>query len=290
MQENDKSPARITPSASQFLQLAALACVWLGWNFFSAARQENSVYAVREAGGAVYYDYQLSVACDEFPKWAIRMDRQNRPEFVYWSGVDDSVAQERQPPRTAWAARLLGVDFVHSIVALDLRTAESAQTVSERNPSLRDIECLRVSHVDATFIRRLPSLRKLERLYLAHATILTDRDAEILSRLRGLRVLHIWGASFSDHALSEIGKIEGLEELLIVGHNDFTDMGLRELSRLSGLRKMWLSTTGKISGAGIRELHLLRSLEFLGIGQARVTEEETAELRRSISSLRRTMW
>ena len=110
-----------------FLVVLTIGCVWIGWTANRAHEQRNAAKAVKQLGGIVYYDRQLSWTADE---WTIKAPS--------------------TPRGPHWLRSLIGDDFFQSIemIVVDERTSHPPP---EKSDLLKLVPRL----------KRLPRLRRL---------------------------------------------------------------------------------------------------------------------------------
>ena len=214
-----------------------LFAVWFGPHVHSTRLQMQSVDAVHDYDGQVRYDYQ-------YPK-----GRYGRNDFSY----------SATSPVPQWLLDLVGVDFFHDVVEVDVRRKYG---YSRQNPSADDgllhqlrgfpeLRRLELSHCGITDkgLRHLPVLTSLEALDLSYAAVTDDgmpyvgrlkslkwldlshtrvggRGFHRLARLEQLEVLNLTYAPIRDEALSRIKGIQGLRDVSVHGCRYLTPTGV----------------------------------------------------------------
>ena len=151
----------------------ALPCSWLAARMRQAAGQQRVVQEIEAAGGLVVYDFQLDP-----------------------SGKQNAKAQMPEP---AWLRDLLGDDYFHDILALDLR---HTGITDDALPRLAGLICLkhldlRNTEVSDAGLEHLKGLSRLESLDLRFDDI-SDRGLKFLEGLPNLRSLALFGTGLSD--------------------------------------------------------------------------------------------
>ena len=179
-----------------FIVMALLA-VWLGQHVHSTRLQKQSVAAIHEYGGSVRYDYQ-------YPKGSYGRD-----------DVDYSAAS----PVPQWLLDLVGVDFFHDVVEVDVRRNYG---YSRQNPD-----------ADDGLLRRLRGFPELRRLELSHCGI-TDNGLRHLPDLPLLETLELSYAPVTDDGMPYVGKLKSLKRLDLA-HTRVGGRGFHRLARLEQL-------------------------------------------------------
>jgi hypothetical protein len=261
-----------------FLVTTALA-VWLGIHTHRARQQRDAVAAIRRYGGWVRYDYHF-------------------PSGAYTYKDYDGNAES---PFPSWLVDYLGIDFLHSVVQVNLNFSEDSGARQEnRNrtdealrylPQLPNLRVLLLEGTQARdeSLRYLAGLRKLERLYMWDVTEVSDAGAAHLSGLRNLRLIHLSNSKITDVSLKRFAKLPKLEELSLQ-FNHFTDEGLEHVAQRTALQSLWvcgrLDRENPITDAGLEHLKALKHLQSLGIQNTRVTDEGVADFAKAVPQCR----
>jgi hypothetical protein len=169
------------------LLVAGMFYGWAAMGRQKASKQSEAVRAVLDAGGVVYWDYQ----------WK--------------DGQADLTGRPRQP---AWLRRLVGEEFFHRAVAVDLRKVTDLSQAVESLPLLPYLTALDASGTDlddddVKFLRRLAGLRRLE---LA-GTAITDDGLVQLDQLANLNHLSLASTRVTDEAIDVLARLDHLEWL-----------------------------------------------------------------------------
>ena len=156
----------------------ALPFSWLAARMRQAAGQQRVVQEIEAAGGLVVYDFQLDP-----------------------SGKQNAKAQMPEP---AWLRDLLGDDYFHDILALDLR---HTGITDEALPRLAGLTCLKHldlqnTEVSDAGLEHLKGLSRLEGLDLRFDDI-SDRGLQFLEGLPNLRSLALFGTGLSDEEVAK---------------------------------------------------------------------------------------
>jgi len=206
------------------LLLAVLALsLTLGWYVRQVELQRQAVAAVKNAGGDVFYDYELSAGKLDF--------------------------QKKSPIPQALFDRL-GIDFFHAVARVDTGPASSnseAQTMDAaiaRLPDLPRLQHLVVADASDDRLKAAAKLAQLERLAIVDdGGRITDEGLKELRHLRRLKCLWIEGVGgLTDESLDTISTLEDLEVLSLgparpgSADPDFTEIGLAHLARLKNLK------------------------------------------------------
>ncbi len=156
----------------------ALPCSWLAARMRQAAGQQRVVQEIEAAGGLVVYDFQLDP-----------------------SGKQNAKAQMPEP---AWLRDLLGEDYFHDILALDLR---HTGITDETLPRLAGLTCLKHldlqnTEVSDAGLEHLKGLSRLESLDLRFDDI-SNRGLKFLEGLPNLRSLALFGTGLTDEEVAK---------------------------------------------------------------------------------------
>jgi hypothetical protein len=178
-------------------------CIGLALIGSRVRQQRRATASVESVLGRVLYDFQLSESS--------HFDLQRRSRVPKWL-LDG-----------------LGVDYFHSVVAVDL----DSPMVTDR--TLQDVA----------------RLRQIRYLIISDSTI-TNAGLSHLGRLPCLRSLNINNSHVNNDSLPAIVSLSQLEEL-IIQDAPITDNGLRHLRNMTGLRKLILDRTS-VTEVGVAEL------------------------------------
>ena len=159
-------------SLRTFFVLLTVLCVWLGWMAHRANEQRKAVAAIIELGGTVYYDYQL--------------DHSRNP-------INDA-----EPPGWKWMVQLVGVDYLHNAVAVEISVLSPLEAPLRQLPALKKLELFSTQVSDVT---PLVGLKNLEGLLL-HDTRVSD-----LTPLAGLKNLRWLWLSHTQVSKEQVDKL-----------------------------------------------------------------------------------
>ena len=174
---------------------------------------------------------------------------------TYWINVE---------PEPAWLRAILGDDFFHNVVQVDVKTD--------------------------TGLAKVDALSHLKTLDLSYRQV-TDTGLEHLAGLSRLEHLDLWYTPITDDG---VGHLSGLSQLqwLDLSHTKITDTALKHIARLSELRLLNLSTN-TITDTGLKQLYGLTHLQTLKLygtlvtlKASRVSSERCRTVRFSVSSSR----
>ncbi|MEX2112114.1 MAG: hypothetical protein WD845_02960, partial [Pirellulales bacterium] len=144
----------LTFSLRTFFVLLTLFGVWLGFHVRAARRQEASAAAIRAIGGWCYHDFQ-------------HLTPQRNRDYAATS------------PLPAWLINLLGVDFFHDVVEVNLVYAYDANGRHDNSRGTGD---------DLKHLLGFPRLQVLA----LHEGQVSNAGLEYVGRLTELEELFIW--------------------------------------------------------------------------------------------------
>jgi hypothetical protein len=105
-----------------------------------------------------------------------------------------------------------------------------------------------------------------------------------LSTQTGVRTLQLGGQQVTDKNLAYVGKMTGLEELIIFPGFGLTDAGLAHLEGLKNLKLLML-TNSDVTDKGLDRLRGLTGLRELDIEGKGITKEGRARLKAALPNL-----
>jgi hypothetical protein len=248
-------------SLRAFLGGVTLICILLAWQLHRAKQQKDAVAAIQAAGGWVHYDYQ-------------------RPDSL--STNVDPLAEPWEPK---WLLTLVGIDFFHDVVEVNMVYNEyGAGRVENNQPpvniasQLAHFPRLRWLLVSGPFIddegmAAVGRLARLEAFYQWNGEHITDAGVAHLRDMPRLKYIHLGMSQVGDRGMETLGKLPNLEGLSMQ-RNKFTDAGLVHLSGHPKLKELWIGHIEKmspISDAGVVHLAKIPNLEELDLQHTRVT-------------------
>jgi internalin A len=208
--------------------LVLVIAAGLGWTVHLAHVQRDAVAAIRKAGGAVSYDWEISTG-------------------KYWP------AGEPWAPK--WLVDLVGVDFFGHVTAAFAHhmSAATSDEVIAQVGRLTRVQSLNL-HDSAISDSGLVHLKGLTNLsaFLLYRTQVTDAGLVHLKGLTKLSFLHLDGTQFTDAGLVHANGLTNLTELWL-GGTQFTDAGLVHVKGLTNLSQLYLRNT-RVTDAGVMEL------------------------------------
>jgi hypothetical protein len=216
-------------SVRTLLILVAIVSVgfgWLGHKMRQGERQREIVEMIKKLRGSVTYDYEFDSEGFE--------------------------AAHPKPPAPAWLAKLLGIDFFASVVAVNVDGS-----------SFRDSDWMHIL-----------GLTELERLSLG-GTQITDAGLMHLYRFTKLKLLNLHDTQITDAGLVHLRALPVLQRLTL-NRTKVTDAGLVHLRDLTHLQVLFLGSTST-TDAGLIHLHGLTRLIYVNLSAA-VTDKGRAEL------------
>jgi hypothetical protein len=113
-----------------------------------------------------------------------------------------------------------------------------------------------------------------------------DDALQALSTQASVRTLHLGGQQVNDKNLAYVGKMTGLEELIIFPGRGITDAGLAQLAGLKKLRILLL-TNSDVTDRGLDVLRALPSLRELSIEGKEITKGGRDRLKQALPRLER---
>ena len=265
------------------LSAALILCVWFVISLRRAAWQREAVEKLRRLGAVVAYDYQVDPS----------LPRASDFEDPGAALNDISIRRDLPDPDydgLAWLRNIVGPDFLHDVVSVNLAYTHDADGQNREEPS-RDF------HEDILLLGRLPKLRclmlignqandrvlkaiqgltQLEWVYLWEPNV-TDDGIENMRSWTKLQYLHLSRCGITDRSLEVFGHLYDLEGLSLQG-NRFTDEGLVHLGKLSRLRSLWLCES-TIRGTGLEHLAALVELEHFGLQSCSLSDVGVQHLR-----------
>jgi Leucine-rich repeat (LRR) protein len=220
-------------SLCMFLLVVTVCCIWLGWKINAAHEQRLAVAAVRSLGGWASYDYEL----------------------------DSDLSPLSPQPEPTWLVKVMGVDFLHNVVAVGVSTTVlNPKDYGPLLSHLRQFRRLRsLILYDGNFhdedLKYLADLQELDFLGFVNNDI-NGVGFNYLSRLRTLKWLFFYGNPITDENVAAIPKLPNLERLDL-GDTNITDACIESLAKLPNLSRINVNYTF-ITADGIRRLQELR--------------------------------
>jgi len=163
-----------------FMLLCGAGLGWLAMKMQRAKRQREAVEGIREAGGGVFYDYQLDETSALIPG--------------------------AQPSAPVWLRESLGDDFFCDVTVVGVwRSTHITDAELENVKVLTSLERLDLgfTHVTDAGLGHLEGLSSLEVLYLTN-TLVTDAGLKHLKGLMGLQVLWLEGTQVTDEGVKKL--------------------------------------------------------------------------------------
>jgi hypothetical protein len=195
---------------------------WVGKRLDEVRHQEQAVAAIVKVGGRVIYDYQRPLA--DYPT------------------LFQPTWRSPYPPA---AVRLLGRDFFHRVVHVDLSETSVTNEDLVAVGRLRSLESLFLNGtgVTAVGLANLEVLKNLRILNLRD-TAINDVAMVHLRAFTHLRQLDLGGTRISDEGLVHLEPLTELEDGLTLDRTAITNLGLEQLVHLKKLRQLHLEDTG----------------------------------------------
>ena len=250
--------SRFRFSLRSLFLLCFVVAIVLGWfavDLKQARNQQVAIQAIANAGGRVFYSWELGVA-------------------------------NAQPPAAAWLRRWLGVDFFSD--AESIQAAALDDLFADATLDFTDIDMANLQHlpkleflalygapITDAGLSHVASLRSLRTLGL-NDTQITDEGLLHLQRLTNLENLLFGSTRITDAGLVHLKPLRRLKSL-VMGRTQITDAGLEHVVRLTSLQSLSLFDT-QITDEGLVHLQKLTSLEDLGLDRTRISDAGLARL------------
>ena len=238
--------------------VVAVACSWLAVARERARKQRETVAEIGNAGGDVFYDYQLDASGDEI-LGAI-------------------------PPGPPWLRELMGGDIFDSVALVDLADLEVGdarlQHLKENLDGLPRLQELDLGHtkVSDAGLKLLEGLARLQQLDL-EGTKVGDAGLAHLKGLTQLQRLNLCNTAVSDAGLAYLSGLKKLRRLDLCG-TKISDAGLVHIRALTELQSLGLSDS-TVSDVGLERLKGLTQLQELGLGFTDVSDAGMSRFRRA---------
>jgi hypothetical protein len=215
----------------------AVPSSWLSVEMRQAATQQQAIKAIVRTDTETWYDY------------SIQYDRD--------SCCNDTIYPNREPPEADWLLRLVGIDFLHDVVYIEVKS---------ENFTNSDMELLR-------------AFERLESLFLNCDRSVDDSGLDSLLGLKRLRELIICGPDISDKGLEKLARCCQLRVLCVkcMTVGNMTDAGLEKLVRLSQLRDLDIEGAD-VTDSGVSVVVNLKRLDHLNLKGTNVTPEGARKL------------
>lgn len=244
-------------SLRTLLLLVTVLGMWLGLHLHAMRRQQESIAAIKNIGGACYYDFQEDV-------------------------VPGNASTSLVP---SLLRKWLGDDFFHDITIVNLTHCYDAKGQWQKNllgtgedlkhlagfPKLK-VLFLHNKQASNAGLAYVGKLSHLEKLYILHAPDLGDEGVAHLSKLHKLKCVLINDSQITDDSLKVFASMPSLQ-ILDLEDNHFTNHGLAHLSHMGQLISLNFGR-GDVSGItdeGLAHLEGLENLEELGLAGTGIT-------------------
>jgi hypothetical protein len=253
---------RLRFSLRSLLAATTVFCIWLGFKVNAAREQRQIVKMVHELGGTVWFDYEFDSAGNHL----------------------------NPPPEVGCLANLLGVDFLHNVLAIriineSVETPYDYSALMARLPDVPKLENLvltggKLQDDDFQF---LAGLSRLKYIGLIKNEI-TGEGVGFLKDAKQLQMLFISSNSLSDKSLDAIAAVPNLQWLRLI-NCEVSDAGLDRLRPLASLEKIELY--GKtITDACIDTLLLFPRLKEMNLWQTAITPDGVKRLQQARPNLK----
>jgi hypothetical protein len=150
------------------LAAVTVGCVWLGWNAEKATRQRAAVLEIRDAGAAVYYDYQLKYHNFAYEGRIVSLPITNNNAVPPWPLI----------------RRFIGDDFLNKASFVQVINLDARKSVCKCLPRLPYLRRLEIHHgVDDDGATRIAQCSSLREFSVDNAR-LSNRGLTLLTRLK----------------------------------------------------------------------------------------------------------
>lgn len=238
--------------------LVCLVCVLaaaVSYFMWQGRKQQMAVDAILQAGGNVYYDYQM----DE--------------QYSEPNTLADAQPADPWPP---WIESFLGHDTLYSVAAVDFSTPdELGEEAFTALGALRGVKFLFLSSpsVSDDSLRHLAHWHSLETLILRCHNVHGD-TLDFLENNPNLQTVEVTSCVISRHGLECIAKVTGLRSLTVtLGSDDDLNYlpQLKQLEYVSLLRS-------HLTGTTLEQLTSLEQLNYLSLRETEITDNNLGPL------------
>jgi hypothetical protein len=292
--------------------IVAIVLGWFAVDLQHARQQQTAIKAITNAGGRVFYSWELGVAnarppaTDWLRRWlgvdffsdadsiqaAAKDDPFGDDPFAdaKWAFTDDDMAHLEHLPKLKFLALYgapitdEGLSHVASLTSLKTLGLNDTKITDEgllHLKRLTNLESLllgstRITDAGLAHLKRLDKLRNL----VVGGTQITDAGLEQVGRFKSLRSLYLLDAQITDEGLGHVRGLTNLEQLGL-DRTRITDAGLARLQPLTRLKRLSLGGT-QITDAGLEHIQRLKNLERLEIGRTQVSDVGVNQLKQSL--------
>lgn len=253
-------------SLATLLVLVTTFGIWLGLLVHRVNKQRDAVRWVLEMEGGCYYDFMF----DE----------------------RGTLLKDSEEAGPTWIGKLIGIDYVADIIAIDLNSATQVSDVNR----LAGLASLEMLYLDDTHVNDLAPLEGLVNLEVLDANGTRIRDLRSVSRMKNLVRLSLNHTYVND--LTPIAKLENLR-FLFLNETNISDLAplaetknleilylagtqvsdLAPLAKLTNLKQLVVSDSAV---GDVKVLHRLTDLKYLNLHGARVDLEAVVALRQAL--------
>jgi len=220
--------------------------------------QPEAVEHLLEAGGELYYDYQV---------------------------VDgDHIDPNRRPTDSGKTDDRSGKQSVHNVVAIDVRGSQVTDKLLANVSSFPKLRwlVLRGTEISDAGLEKLGSLESLRSLTLDGSPV-TDAGLVHVLKLKGLQILGLAYTGVTDSGLEKLTPLTQLEVLDLKG-TGITDRGLERIKLLANVRRLGLRYC-KVTDSGLAQLKNMPHLEYIDLWYTEVTPDGIQELKRALPAI-----
>jgi Leucine Rich repeat len=235
---------------------------WLGWVVHRARGQREVVAAIRQAGGAVWYD--------DF--W---YDEEKVVVSADGKGVSIGPKPKNWTPH--WLVDSIGIDYLYSVVGVRFNTS-GADEVAGYVARLPRVDFIFFGESDLSD-SGLACLRGLNlRTLLLSQTKVTNAGVQQLRSFTNLEELDLSYTSVGDAEMVQVATFLPKLERLSASNTNVTDLSVRSIVRLPALTDLDLSAT-RVGDKGAALLALKAGLKDIHLSDTRVSPEAIQALR-----------
>ena len=220
--------------------------------------QREAVASLLQAGGELYYDYQVVDGN--------HIDPNRRP-------LDSGKMDDRS-----------GNECAYNVVAIDLRGSQVTDKLLAHISSFPKLRwlVLRGTEISDAGLEKIGSLESLRSLTLDGSPV-TDAGLVHLSGLKRLQSLGLAHTGVTDAGLDKLEPLTKLETLDLAA-TGITDRGLERIKLLTNVRRLGLRYC-KVTDAGLARLKSMPHLEYIDLWYTDVTPDGIQEFKRALPAV-----
>jgi hypothetical protein len=258
---------RVRVTIRRLMILVLVLGYGFGWIVLRAHVQRDAVHAIRLAGGAVYYEWEMTRIPGRFSGDA---------DDVRYLGLDG------RPPWPEWLVDRLGPDYFGHVVTVVLEDGRANDAVMAQVGRLGGLEVLIIAAPDGDLsdagVDHLRGLPRLRNFALGNGPCRVT--GAVLADLAGasrLQMLLLDRVRLDDADLVQLKNCPDLRRLTL-SRCEITGVGLGRVNKLASLKLLNLARS-PISDAGLAYLDRFPKLEYVSVSGSAVTDGGIARLR-----------